>query len=58
MILMGLLGLAFATFQYREYKRRILREHPSVPYHSPAAWIAGLISILGLAAMVAVALGL
>lgn len=57
MILMGLFGLVVATLQHREYKRRMLRDHPSVPYHSPAGWIAGLISILGLVAMISVILG-
>ena len=58
MILMGLFGLVVATLQHREYKRRVLRDHPSVPYRSPAGWIAGLISLLGLLAMVSVILEL
>jgi putative membrane protein len=57
MILMGLFGLVIATMQHREYKRRMLRDHPNVPYPSPAGWIAGLISVLGVVAMVSVILG-
>ena len=56
MILMGLFGLVVATLQHREYKTENAQDHPSVPYHSPAGWIAGLISILGLVAMVSVIL--
>ena len=56
MILMGLFALVIATIQHRENLRR--QKNYGVKPRTLAGWVAGLISILGLAALASVALGL
>ena len=56
MIMMGLFALAIATIQHRESLRR-QRKYGVAP-RTLAGWVAGLIAILGLAALTSVALGL
>ena len=56
MILMGLFALVIATIQHRESLRRE-RKYGVAP-RTLAGWVAGLISILGLAALTSVFLGI
>ncbi len=55
MIAIGLLSLAIATIQHWDYRRSLRRQQIEAP-RSLAALVAGLISILGILAMVAVIL--
>jgi putative membrane protein len=56
MIVMGLFALAIATLQHRESLRR--QRNYGVKPRTLAGWVAGLISVLGLIALTAVALGI
>jgi putative membrane protein len=56
MILMGLFALVIATIQHRESLRH--QRKSGVKVRTLAGWVAGLISVLGLTALAAVALGL
>ncbi|HET8783067.1 MAG TPA: DUF202 domain-containing protein [Pyrinomonadaceae bacterium] len=53
MIVIGILALLFATFQHRRDMKALRVHYPEVPY-SMATILAGLISILGVLALVAV----
>jgi len=53
MIGIGLLALLFATFQHRRDMLTLRAQYPGVPY-SLATVLAGLLSILGIVAFVAV----
>ena len=53
MITIGIVALVFATLQHRRDMRTLRALHPEVPY-SLATVLAGLISLLGLAALMAV----
>jgi len=53
MITIGIVALAFATIQHRRDMMALRKHHPEVPY-SLATVLAGLISLLGLLALLAV----
>ena len=53
MIAIGIIALAFATFQHRRDMKDLRKHHPEVPY-SLATVLAGLISLLGVGALLAV----
>ena len=53
MITMGIVALAIATFQHRRDMKALRAQYPEVPY-SLATVLAGLISLLGVAALLAV----
>jgi len=53
MIAIGILSLVMATIEHRQYVMSMRKEHIKIP-RSLASWVAGLISALGLLAMVAV----
>lgn len=53
MIIIGIVALFFATLQHRRDMRTLRAHHPDVPY-SLATVLAGLISILGIIALLAV----
>ena len=53
MILIGIVALVLATFQHRRDMKALRAHHPEVPY-SLATILAGLISILGVLALLAV----
>lgn len=53
MIVIGILALVLATFQHRRDMQTLRAHHPEVPY-SLATVLAGLISILGVLALLAV----
>ncbi len=52
MISIGLISLALATVQHWEYRHRLRRHHIEAP-RSMAAVVAGLVSVVGILAMVA-----
>jgi putative membrane protein len=54
MIIMGIVGLALATLQNRQEMKRMRREHPWMKERSLAGWIAAMISVLGILAIVSV----
>ena len=54
MIVMGIVGLALATFQHIKDMKRMKHEHPWMKERSLAGWIAAMISVLGLLAMASV----
>ena len=53
MISIGIVALAFATIQHRRDMMALRKHHPEVPY-SLATVMAGLISLLGVLALLAV----
>jgi putative membrane protein len=53
MIAIGIIALALATFQHRRDMIELRKHHPEVPY-SLATILAGLISLLGIVALLAV----
>jgi len=53
MIATGILSLVMATIEHRQHVMSMRKEHVEMR-RSLAAWVAGLISVLGLLAMVAV----
>ena len=53
MIVIGIVALALATIQHRRDMVALRKHHPEVPY-SLATVLAGLISLLGLLALLAV----
>lgn len=53
MIVIGIVALAFATFQHRRDMKALRAQHPEVPY-SLATILAGLIALLGVLALIAV----
>lgn len=53
MIVIGIVALAFATYQHRRDMKSLREQHPQVPY-SLATVLAGLISLLGVVALIAV----
>ena len=53
MIAIGIIALALATVQHRRDMKALRRHHPEVPY-SLATVLAGLISLLGVVALLAV----
>lgn len=53
MIAFGIIALALATLQHRRDMRALRKHHPEVPY-SLATVLAGLISLLGIVALLAV----
>ena len=53
MIAIGIFSLAMATIEHQQHVRSMRKQHVEMR-RSLAAWVAGLISILGLLAMVAV----
>lgn len=53
MIVIGIVALAFATYQHRRDMKALRAHHPEVPY-SLVTVLAGLISLLGVVALVAV----
>jgi putative membrane protein len=55
MILIGLIGLAIATLQHVIDMQRLRKAYPEVPY-SLVTVLAGLVALLGIAALVAVIL--
>jgi putative membrane protein len=55
MISIGIIALALATWQHRRDMVRLRAAHPEVPY-SLATVLAGLISLFGILALVAVVL--
>jgi putative membrane protein len=54
MIVMGIVGLALATFQHIKDMKQMKQEHPWMKERSLAGWIAAMISALGLLAMASV----
>jgi putative membrane protein len=54
MIIMGIVGLALATLQHRQDVKRMRREHPWMEERSLVGWIAAMISVLGILAIVSV----
>ena len=55
MIVIGIVALVFATLQHRRDMKTLRAHYPEVPY-SMATILAGLISLLGVLALVAVIL--
>lgn len=53
MIVIGMIALGFATLQHRRDMKALRKHHPEVPY-SLATVMAGLISLLGIGALLAV----
>lgn len=53
MISVGILALVFATIQHRRDMKTLRAHHPEVPY-SLATALAGLMSLLGIVALLAV----
>jgi putative membrane protein len=53
MIAAGIISLVIATVEHRRHMKRLEEQHIAVP-RSLAAWVAGLMSVLGLLAMVVV----
>ena len=53
MIVIGIVALGFATYQHRRDMKALRAQHPEVPY-SLATILAGLISLLGVVALIAV----
>lgn len=53
MIAIGIVALALATFQHRRDMKSLRAQHPEVPY-SLVTILAGLISLLGVVALIAV----
>jgi len=53
MIAIGIIGLAMATIQHRGQLNQIRRDYDGVP-RSIAGWLAALVSVLGIVAIVAV----
>ena len=53
MIAAGIISLVIATIEHLQYIKSLDKQHVETP-RSLAAWIAGLISVLGLLAMAAV----
>ena len=53
MIAIGIVSLAIATIEHRQHVTELMKQNVEMR-RSLAAWVAGLISVLGLLAMVAV----
>ena len=53
MIVIGIIALLFATLQHRRDMKVLRKQHPEVPY-SLVTVLAGLISLLGIVALLAV----
>lgn len=53
MISIGIVALVFATAQHRRDMKALRVEHPEIPY-SLATLLAGLMSLLGILALLAV----
>ena len=53
MIVIGIVALVLATLQHRRDMKKLRAHHPEIPY-SMATVLAGLISILGVLALLAV----
>jgi len=53
MIAIGLIALMFSAIEHWQYRKDLKKQYPEVP-RSMAAWVAGLISLLGILAIVAV----
>jgi putative membrane protein len=53
MIGIGLVSLILATIQNRSELAALRKQYPNMP-HSIAVWVAGMVGVLGLAAMLAV----
>lgn len=56
MIIMGVVALAFATVQHVQNMKQMRHDHPWMKERSLAVWVAAMISVLGIVAIVSVIL--